>query len=103
MASTRQPTDVVLRDGSTVRLRPVDPDDLVGLEAFLEGLSPESRLLRFFSRSVDVKRAAYAAVHPDADGGYATVATTIRTRTRDVDPPAPGGGRRPPRRVGARR
>jgi acetyl coenzyme A synthetase (ADP forming)-like protein len=57
-------------------MRPVDTGDLAGLEAFLEGLSPDSRLLRFFSGAVDVKRAAYSAARPERDGGYAVVATT---------------------------
>ena len=76
MSSTPHRTDVVLRDGSTVRMRPVDTDDLTRLETFLEQLSPDSRLLRFFSGAVDVERAADAAAHPERDGGYAVVATT---------------------------
>lgn len=76
MSSTPQQTDVVLRDGSTVRMRPVDTSDLPGLEKFLEGLSSESRLLRFFSGGVDIKQAAYLAAHPERDAGYAVVATT---------------------------
>ncbi|HVU79139.1 MAG TPA: GNAT family N-acetyltransferase [Gaiellaceae bacterium] len=39
--------DVVLRDGSTLRLRPPGPEDEAELIAFLEGLSVESRYLRF--------------------------------------------------------
>jgi acetyl coenzyme A synthetase (ADP forming)-like protein len=71
------PADVVLRDGSTVRLRAVSAKDLDGLEAFLAALSPESRLLRYFSGAVDVHRAAYWAAHPGMEaGGYAVVAYT---------------------------
>jgi acetyl coenzyme A synthetase (ADP forming)-like protein len=39
--------DVVLRDGSTLRLRPPTADDEGALISFFEGLSPESRYLRF--------------------------------------------------------
>ena len=35
-------TDIVLRDGSTIRVRPVRATDRDGLLAFLEALSPES-------------------------------------------------------------
>jgi acetyl coenzyme A synthetase (ADP forming)-like protein len=69
-------TDVVLRDGSTARLRPVGPDDVAGLEAFLEGLSAESLLLRYFSGAVDIERAAYWAAHPESADGYGVVALT---------------------------
>ena len=41
------PEDVVLRDGSTLRLRPTTHEDGPALIAFFESLSPESRYLRF--------------------------------------------------------
>ena len=40
--------DVALKDGSTVRVRPVRADDEPAIRAFLEGLSPESIAFRFF-------------------------------------------------------
>jgi acetate---CoA ligase (ADP-forming) len=40
--------DVVLRDGSTVRVRPVRADDGPSIRTFLEALSPESIGFRFF-------------------------------------------------------
>ena len=40
--------DVVLRDGSTVHVRPVRADDGPAIRKFLEGLSPESIGFRFF-------------------------------------------------------
>jgi len=46
-------TDVILRDGSTVRVRPVRPDDELRLLAFLRMLSEQSRVLRFFSPTSD--------------------------------------------------
>ncbi len=45
--------DVVLRDGSTIHLRPVRPEDEPAVRAFYEGLSEEARYLRFFSGTVD--------------------------------------------------
>src|SRR5215831_4153725 len=50
--------DVVLRDGSTVRVRAAVADDREALERFLAGLSDESRLFRFFSPIRDMSRAA---------------------------------------------
>lgn len=47
-------TDVILRGGSTARVRSVRPEDQVRLEAFYGSLSIESRWLRFFSAGVDV-------------------------------------------------
>src|SRR4029453_5515851 len=41
--------DVVLRDGSTVRIRVMRPSDEPGLLALLQSLSEESRWLRFYS------------------------------------------------------
>ena len=41
--------DVVLRDGSTVHVRPVRPEDEQAIRAFLEALSPESIGFRFFA------------------------------------------------------
>lgn len=40
--------DVVLRDGSTVHVRPIRADDRAGIKAFLETLSPDSLVFRFF-------------------------------------------------------
>src|SRR6516165_6618344 len=40
--------DVVLRDGSTVHVRPVRHGDEASIRAFLEGISPESIGFRFF-------------------------------------------------------
>jgi GNAT superfamily N-acetyltransferase len=41
--------DVLLRDGSSVRLRAVQPDDCHRVRQFFADLSPESRLFRFFT------------------------------------------------------
>src|SRR6266516_6237915 len=51
-------TDVVLRDGSTVHVRPTVPDDVEGLAGFLGALSEEARWFRFLGSGLDVRRAA---------------------------------------------
>ena len=57
--------DVVLRDGTTVHVRPVGPQDAGAVRAFLAGLSEESRYLRFFGYP-DLEQAVRWAV--DCDG-----------------------------------
>jgi predicted CoA-binding protein/RimJ/RimL family protein N-acetyltransferase len=47
--------DVALRDGSTVHIRPVRPDDRNRILELLQGLSPESRTLRFFTASSNLE------------------------------------------------
>ena len=42
-------TDVVLRDGSTLHVRPIRPNDEPGLLAFYAALSEDARVMRFFS------------------------------------------------------
>ena len=57
--------DVLLRDGSALRLRAPEPDDFEAIRDFYDNLSPESRYMRFhgFGRS-DGPARAYA----EADG-----------------------------------
>ncbi|MEK6304590.1 MAG: GNAT family N-acetyltransferase [Acidobacteriota bacterium] len=55
-----QAGDVVLRDGSTVKVRPLQPDDEQRLLDFFRSLSEESRWLRFFSFIKDKLLAAEA-------------------------------------------
>lgn len=64
----RRETDVVLRDGSTLHVRPVRPDDEPGLLAFYCGLSEEARVMRFFSPLSDA--ALVQQVHRDAAVDY---------------------------------
>src|ERR1051326_2208398 len=52
--------DVVLRDGSTVRIRAMEPGDTKGLLALFESLSEESRWLRFLSSAKGEALAAEA-------------------------------------------
>jgi len=49
LGSTHRDGDVVLRDGSTVRIRAMQPHDDQGLFALFQSLSEESRWLRFLS------------------------------------------------------
>ena len=67
-------TDVVLRDGRTVRVRPVRPGDREGIVGLLEGMSERSLQLRFFSANVDFDREAGAAVDVDSGASYGVVA-----------------------------
>jgi len=67
--------DVVLRDGSTVHIRPVRPDDEPGLHRFLTDLSDRSRYLRFFAGGVDLDQQARRAADVDFHDRYGLVAT----------------------------
>jgi acetyl coenzyme A synthetase (ADP forming)-like protein len=68
--------DVALRDGSTIHVRPVRPEDEGGVLDFLSGLSEQSRYFRFFSGAVDLKRAAARAVDVDYRSQYSLLATS---------------------------
>ena len=67
--------DVELRDGSTVRVRPVCPDDLEALTALLRDLSPDARRYRFFGQ-VDLEGAARAMAAGGGPDDHALVALT---------------------------
>lgn len=60
-------SDVVLRDGSTARIRPARPDDVSRVEDYLIGLSPETRRMRFSSAAIDVGKTAGRIVDVDYD------------------------------------
>ncbi len=68
-------SDVVLHDGSTVRLRPVRDEDAAALRGFYEALSVESRAFRFFSGAIDLEGAAAAFADVDYAERYGLVAT----------------------------
>jgi acetate---CoA ligase (ADP-forming) len=68
------PVDVALRDGSTVRVREVQADDLAGLRELLAGMSENSRWLRFLSTGVDLDRMAAAAATTDDGVGLVVTA-----------------------------
>ena len=64
-AATAVPdADIVLRDGSTIHVRPSTSGDEPRLRAFLSSLSQESRWFRFFSAGVNLAGAAHEAAAP---------------------------------------
>jgi acetate---CoA ligase (ADP-forming) len=80
MAMTTYPghreADVVLRDGSTVHVRPARPADAPAVEQLLVGLSDRSRWLRFFSGHPNLAKAVQWATEVDYQRRYGLVATT---------------------------
>ncbi len=68
LPTARRTVDVVLRDGTTVRVRPVRGDDAVPLLQFFRGLSPASRAQRFFADVSDDFLAEAARREAAADG-----------------------------------
>jgi RimJ/RimL family protein N-acetyltransferase len=67
--------DVVLRDGSTVHVRPARPGDAPAVERLLKDLSDRSRWLRFFSGCPNLDRAVRWATEVDDDSRYGLLAT----------------------------
>ncbi|HVD02874.1 MAG TPA: hypothetical protein VNF75_01855 [Candidatus Dormibacteraeota bacterium] len=51
-------SDIVLRDGSTLHLRPFAREDAALVRDLLEGLSADSLAPRFFAGTVDTERTA---------------------------------------------
>jgi acetyl coenzyme A synthetase (ADP forming)-like protein len=66
--------DVVLRDGSTVRIRVMRPSDEAGLRALLTSLSEESRWLRFYCLQNSAGLAAEAHREVNLDQAFGLVA-----------------------------
>jgi acetyl coenzyme A synthetase (ADP forming)-like protein len=73
---THRIADIALRDGSTVHVRPIRPDDEGRLLDLLTSLSPDARTLRFFSAGVDLAARARRDSHVDYSASYGLVATT---------------------------
>ncbi len=67
--------DVVLRDGSTVHVRPVRAEDRAALLEFHRGLSRESLALRFFTAAVDLEWVVDRMSAMDQRGRYGLLAT----------------------------
>ncbi|HZQ49996.1 MAG TPA: GNAT family N-acetyltransferase [Candidatus Dormibacteraeota bacterium] len=65
---------VVLRDGSTVTVRPVRPADEAALATFFTSLSLESRVLRFFAAVANADPLAKGMVDVDYTSRYGIVA-----------------------------
>lgn len=66
---------MVLRDGSTVRLRPIRRGDEPALLRFFESLSVESQAFRFFSGAPDLEQTARLMADVDYAGRYGIVAS----------------------------
>ena len=67
-------SDVVLRDGSTLRLRPVRPEDRDGLLALYDRLSPESRRFRFLATVAANEAEVERLLRADHDSDFVLVA-----------------------------
>jgi acetate---CoA ligase (ADP-forming) len=67
--------NLVLRDGSTVHVRPVRATDAPAVHAFFEDLSPTSIALRFFCGFPDLDRAVRWATEADQHR-YGLIATS---------------------------
>jgi RimJ/RimL family protein N-acetyltransferase len=68
--------DVVLRDGSTVHIRVMRPEDEVGLCALLTSLSDESRWLRFYCQQNSASLAAEAHREASLDHAFGLIASS---------------------------
>ena len=68
--------DVVLRDGSTARVRPVRTEDREALGTFFGDLSLDSRSLRFFGGGISIDWAARWAADVDYVNRYGVIVTT---------------------------
>ena len=67
-------SDVVLRDGSTLRLRPVRPGDREGLLALYGRLSPDSRWFRFFGTTSGDEAEVSRLLGADHDSDFVLIA-----------------------------
>jgi acetyl coenzyme A synthetase (ADP forming)-like protein len=86
-------SDVVLRDGSTLRLRPVRPGDADGLRDLHERLSRESLYFRFFSVPAGHAPEVSRLLRADYDNEFVLVAesggrlSAVASYTRDPTSP----------------
>jgi hypothetical protein len=65
---------IVLRDGSTLSVRPIKQEDETGLAHFFTALSMESRILRFFAPVANADASAKRMVQVDYKAQYGLVA-----------------------------
>src|SRR6202171_353324 len=72
---------IVLRDGSTLTVRPIRPDDEADLARFFTDLSIESRVFRFFAAIAHAEVLAKKLVDVDYSSRYGIVATAGHDRT----------------------
>ena len=69
--------DVVLRDGSTLSVRPVRDTDEPGLRMFYDGLSEQSRTFRFFSAAANTSSMVARALAVDHRDTFGLVAQRL--------------------------
>jgi acetate---CoA ligase (ADP-forming) len=69
--------DIVLRDGSTLHVRPARPDDEPKLHAFFRGLSDQSRWFRFFGGGGDHFLSDAARRSANVDEGTVSLVATV--------------------------
>src|SRR4051794_11278243 len=74
MAFTPTGVDVALRDGRTVRVRPVRSADAGALRTFLDELPERDRYFRFFGAAVNLGAAAQRMAEPGDGLGLVAVA-----------------------------
>lgn len=77
MASTypaHREATIVLRDGATLRVRPIRPEDEAELARFFAGLSLESRVFRFFAAVANADASVKRMVDVDYAQRYGIVA-----------------------------
>jgi acetyl coenzyme A synthetase (ADP forming)-like protein len=74
LAATHRPGDVVLKDGSTVRVRAMRPEDDQALLLLFQSLSEESLWLRFYSMATGAALAAEARRETNLDHTFGLVA-----------------------------
>lgn len=67
-------SDVVVKDGQTVRVRPITPDDADALYAMWQRLSPETIRLRFFAPRSMTRKGIEYFTHLDLRDRFALVA-----------------------------
>ena len=75
-AAAHRDGDVVLRDGSTVRIRALRPADEAGLCALLNSLSEESRWLRFYCSQNSAAIAAEAHREANLEQAFGLIASS---------------------------
>ena len=71
---TNREADVVLRDGSTVHVRPVRAEDEPALHGFFSSLSLDSRSFRFFSAATNLQDTARRLADVDYVSRYGLIA-----------------------------
>lgn len=79
------PVRASLRDGTQIVIRPIGPEDAQREQAFVQGLSPESRYFRFMSTLRELPPETLRRfTNPDFDREIALVALTAEPAPRQI-------------------